>query len=193
MIIFLLKYLAPCTVTVTDWLLTSDHPPWRCTVMGQISLFGATWRKYPWREKKHIHVWIPLSYHGSWRNHICSWLGKMTSIWDHNLHIILGAAGTQLLTVNPITANHVNKHSTFPLSCCRVSHFIDCWPAYADSHCLPWTTWTTSDNNQRPLGGPTIATITACTSRPTLDQVFTGRGRGRLKCMRSYEIWRDKI
>ena len=72
-----------------------DKPVW-CT-LEKISL----------EREKTIHVWIPSSYHGviifvrDWENDFNL---------AYNLHIILVAVGTQLLTVNPITANHVNKH-----------------------------------------------------------------------------------
>ena len=120
--------------------------------------------------RKNIHVWIPLSYLGviifvrDWEK----WLRS-----HHNLHIILVAVGTQLLTVNPITANHVNKH------CSNVQ--FSSFTFY-----LVWT-----GPGQQTLTvclGPLLTTITAhwevwappaaCSSGPALNQVFTGREGG---------------
>ena len=143
----------------------SDYPPWRCTVMEPDKPVWCTdtahSRKYPWRERKNIHVWIPLTYHGviifvrDWENDF-----NLT----YNLHIILVAAGTQLLTVNPITANHVNKH------CSHVHRSSS--PPVLEFHIL----LTAGQQTVTVCLGPLLITITAhwevatCTSRPTSRQ-----------------------
>ena len=154
--------------------------------MGQISLFGAHLGKYPWREKKNLHVWIPLGYPGviifvrDWGK----WLQS-----DHNLHIILvsGWLGRNSIVDRELNYSKSRKQTFYSngppppppsvlkfqftfywllgsrQSLSAVDHFSQQSPPTGRSRHLYFTAWTP-------------------------PSFYLGRERW-LKCMRSYKIW----